>query len=92
MREIYFHAAFKRDYKRIQKRRYPLSELEAVIELLRRDEPLPPRCRDHALKGDFAGLRECHIRPDWLLVYRLHEDALVLTLTRTGTHADLFDL
>ena len=92
MREIHFHSLFKRDYKRIQKRHYPLKELKAVIDLLQQDIPLPPRYKDHALKGDYAGFRDCHIRPDWLLIYRLHENELILTLTLTGTHADLFDL
>ncbi|WP_031472260.1 type II toxin-antitoxin system YafQ family toxin [Agathobaculum desmolans] len=92
MRELYLHTSFKRDYKRIKKRHYPLNELETVIELLRQDEPLPAQYRDHALTGDYAGLRECHIRPDWLLIYRLHDNQLILALTRTGTHADLFDL
>ena len=53
-------------------------------------EPLPEKNRDHALTGDWVGHRECHIQPDWLLVYRVQNDVLVLTLTRTGTHSDLF--
>lgn len=89
MREIYFHARFKKDMKRIKKRGLPLSELQIVIDMLANDFPLPKRYRDHALTGNFIGLRECHIRPDWLLIYRVHEDQLILSLTRTGSHADL---
>lgn len=54
------------------------------------EKPLPEKCRDHALTGNWEGHRECHIQPDWLLVYRIEEDVLVLTLARTGTHSDLF--
>lgn len=92
MREIYFENHFKKDIKRIKKRGLPLKELYAVIELLAQDTPLAVKYRDHALTGNFSGLRECHIRPDWLLIYRLHENKLILTLCRTGTHADLFQL
>ncbi len=92
MREIYIHSRFKKDLKRIKKRGLPLSELQDVIDMLAEDIPLPARYRDHALTGQFTGLRECHIRPDWLLIYRLYEDKLVLSLTHTGTHADLFDM
>ncbi|MBS7224869.1 MAG: type II toxin-antitoxin system YafQ family toxin [Clostridiaceae bacterium] len=92
MREIYFHTSFKKDVKRMKKRGLPLTELHSVIELLANDTPLPAKYRDHALTGNFSGLRECHIRPDWLLIYRLHENELILSLTRTGTHAELFHM
>ncbi len=92
MREIYFHTRFKKDVKHAKKRGLPLSELYTVIEMLADDIPLPEKYRDHALTGNFSGLRECHIRPDWLLIYRLHENELILSLTRTGTHAELFNM
>ena len=65
--------------------------LEEVITLLAMGEPLPLRNKDHSLSGEWVGHRECHILPDWLLVYRIEDDVLVLTLTRTGSHSDLFD-
>lgn len=64
--------------------------LDDIIRILSRGEPLPEKNRDHALMGDWVGHRECHILPDWLLVYRIENDVLVLTLARTGTHSDLF--
>ena len=90
MLTIKYQAAFKRDYKRIKKRGYDLRLLEDVIALLAREQELPPACRDHALTGDYSGCRECHIAPDWLLVYEVLQDELLLYLTRTGTHSDLF--
>lgn len=92
MREIYFENHFKRDVRRIKRRGLPLDEMYRVISLLAQDAPLSTKYRDHALSGNFSGLRECHIRPDWLLIYRLHENQLILTLSRTGTHADLFGM
>lgn len=61
-----------------------------MIRILSRGEALPEKSKDHALTGDWIGHRECHILPDWLLIYRIEDDVLVLTLTRTGTHSDLF--
>lgn len=81
---------FQKDLKRLQKRGYDLDLLSAVIEKLAAGEPLPPKNRDHPLVGDYSGCRECHIAPDWLLVYEIDGDALILYLTRTGTHSDLF--
>ena len=83
-------AAFKRDYKLILKRHLPVERLQAVVEKLRNGEALPPANRDHALGGNWANHRECHIAPDWLLIYQIHENILVLELTRTGSHTDLF--
>ena len=77
---VKYTTSFKKDYKRAIKR-------GLKIEVL---EPLPDKNRDHDLSGDWAGHRECHILPDWLLVYRIEDDVLVLTLARTGTHSDLF--
>ena len=81
---------FKKDYKLAMKRGLKISLLEDVVAALAMGEPLPDKNKDHGLSGDWAGHRECHILPDWLLVYRIENDVLVLTLTRTGTHSDLF--
>ncbi len=81
---------FKKDYKRIIKRGLNIKLLEQIVELLAMGKPLPEKNRDHELSGNWIGHRECHIQPDWLLVYRKEEDIVVLTLTRTGTHSDLF--
>ena len=82
--------AFKRDYKLALKRHLPVEKLQTVVEKLRNGETLPPANRDHALTGRWANHRECHIAPDWLLIYHIHENILILELTRTGTHSDLF--
>lgn len=84
------HDQFQKDYKRAIKRGLKIELLEQVVALLAMGEPLPDKNRDHDLSGDWAGHRECHILPDWLLVYRIEDDVLVLTLARTGTHSDLF--
>ncbi len=81
---------FQKDLKRIQKRGYDLSLLTDVIKKLATGEELPPKNRDHQLVGDYSGCRECHIAPDWLLVYEIDGAQLILYLTRTGTHSDLF--
>ena len=81
---------FKKDYKLAIKRRLKISLLEDIISVLAMGEPLPDKNKDHALGGNWVGHRECHIQPDWLLIYRIEDDVLVLTLTRTGTHSDLF--
>ena len=80
---------FKRDYKLAKKRGQNLDLLQDIILKLADGEVLPPKNRDHALTGDWSGFRECHVTPDWLLVYKIEEDILVLTLTRIGTHSDL---
>ena len=81
---------FKKDYKTAIKRGLDISLLEAIIEKLANQEPLPPENRDHQLSGNWANFRECHILSDWLLVYKIEIDVLVLTLARTGTHSDIF--
>ena len=83
-------SAFKRDYKRAIKRHLPIEKLKAIVEKLVNRESLSPANRDHALTGNWANHRECHITPDWLLIYQIKEDVLVLELTRTGSHSDLF--
>lgn len=90
MLTIKYQAAFKKDYKRIVKRGYDMRLLEKVIELLANQKPLPEKNRAHQLSGDYAGCRECHITPDWLLIYEVADEELVLYLTRTGSHSDLF--
>lgn len=83
-------AQFKKDYKLAIKRNLEIELLEEVVYKLAMNNPLPEKNNDHALKGKWVGHRECHILPDWLLIYRIDDDVLVLTLTRNGTHGDLF--
>ena len=82
---------FKKDLKLASKRGYNLDLLDEVVEKLANQQKLEERYRDHDLSGNYAGFRECHIQPDWLLVYRIDGDAVLLFLSRTGTHSDLFD-
>ena len=89
-REIVWTTQFKKDYKLALKRHLDIELLDNIIRSLSRGETLQEKNRDHALTGDWAGHRECHILPDWLLVYRIDDNVLVLTLARTGTHSDLF--
>ena len=88
MRRIRRTNQLKKDVRRSQRRGKNLGKFKEVVEKLVRSEPLAERYRDHALAGRFKGNRECHIEPDWLLIYELTEDELVLI--RTGTHSDLF--
>ncbi len=81
---------FKKDFKLAMKRGLNIELLENIIALLSMGELLPEKNKDHALTGNWVGHRECHILPDWLLIYRIEDDVLVLTLARTGTHSDLF--
>lgn len=90
MRKIEYHLSFKKDYRRIVKRGYDVSKLTEALEMLVAEKELPPKYKDHELKGDYVGFRECHITPDWLLVYKISGDNLILYLMRTGTHSDLF--
>lgn len=81
---------FKKDFKLAMKRSMKIELLEEVIAMLAMGETLPDKHKDHALTGNWVGHRECHILPDWLLIYRIEDKVLVLTLARTGTHSDLF--
>ena len=81
---------FAKDLKRVEKRGYKIDLLTAVIKKLAAGETLDDSYQDHSLKGNLEGLRECHITPDWLLIYEIADDELILYLTRTGTHNDLF--
>ena len=87
-----FTGQFKRDYKLAIKRGFNPKKLEEVIKLLCSEQILPEAYRDHALNNskDYKGMRECHIEPDWLLVYKVYEQTLILKLIRTGKHSDLF--
>lgn len=88
--EVVYTAAFKRDYRRAMRHGLRIQLLQDVIATLAMGEPLQERHRYHELQGDWAGHRECHIQPDWLPVYRIEDNVLILTLARTGTHEDIF--
>lgn len=91
MLDINYGSKFKKDYKRVLKR--PGHKPELITEIIRKlaaEEPLPAKHRDHALTGNYVGFRECHILPDWLLIYKIEANTLTLVLTRTGSHSDLF--
>lgn len=90
MLKVQYQAKFKKDYKAIIKRGYNQEDFKTVINLLVSGKPLPEKYKDHSLSGKYIGFRECHIKPDWLLIYRIDNDILTLTLVRTGTHSDLF--
>jgi mRNA interferase YafQ len=81
----------KRDVKRMNKRGKDMSKLIAALDLLASGNPMPASYSDHPLKGDMKGYRECHIEGDWLLIYQIIEDRLILSASSTGTHVDLFD-
>lgn len=81
---------FQKDLKLAQKRGYNLELLTNIVRKLAAGEELPAKNRDHPLIGNYAGCRECHISPDWLLIYEIEDSELILYLTRTGTHSDLF--
>lgn len=89
-RDIVWTTQFKKDYKMALKRHLDIDLLDDIIRALSRGETLPEKNKDHSLSGNWVGHRECHILPDWLLVYRIDDNVLVLTLARTGTHSDLF--
>lgn len=82
--------SFKKDYKRMLKRGADIELLDHVIRMLAAGETLPPEYHNHTLTGNFADMQECHIKPDWLLIYFYEQDVLILTLSRTGSHSDLF--
>ena len=91
MLEVVLSNRFKKDLKIAAKRGCDLGLLESIVAQLAAQQPLPEKNRDHDLTGDYIGFRECHIRPDWLLIYRVDGEQLMLFLFRTGTHSDLFD-
>ena len=87
---VIWTSRFKKDYKLLMKQGANMSLLDNVIRLLSAGETLPEQYRDHALVGNYCEFRECHIKPDWLLIYSLSNDTLILTLSRTGSHSNLF--
>lgn len=86
-----FHNGYFKDLKRARLRGLDESRLNDVIYRLVNDDPLPARCHNHLLHGDYKGYWECHVGPDWLLIYEKDTEIRILTLYRTGTHADLFE-
>ncbi len=91
MLTIYRSSRFKKDVKRLKKRGADFGELKTVIRMLQRGETLPPKYKDHPLKGEYKGCRDCHLAFDWVLIYAIFEDEGELALIRTGTHADVFE-
>ena len=89
MRVVRYSGRFKKDFRRIKRRGYDLGRLDAILTILREDNALPPAARPHQLQGDWHGYHECHVAPDWLLIYKTVPGEL--RLAATGTHADLFD-
>lgn len=89
-RDIVWTSKFKKDYKAILKRNLDINLLDDAIRILAHGDTLPQQYNDHSLSGNWKGFRECHIAPDWLLIYSIEDNNLVLVLSRTGTHSDLF--
>lgn len=90
MLDVRYSTKFKKDFKTCVKRGYKMPLLQQIVDILRIPDVLPPKNRDHNLSGNYSGYRECHIEPDWLLIYQQEDN--VLLLYRTGTHSDLFGL
>ena len=90
MLEVKFTSKFKKDYKLIKKRGMNINLLKEIVGKLANNIPLEEKYKDHELTGNYKGFRECHIQPDWLLIYFIEDNRLTLTLSRTGTHSDLF--
>lgn len=90
MYKVRMTSKFQKDLKRAKKRGYDIRLLTEIIKLLIDGKPLPAKNRDHDLSGNYSGARECHITPDWLLIYEVFDNELILYLTRTGPHSDLF--
>ena len=90
MLDVRYSTKFKKDFKTCVKRRYDMELLQQIVDTLRIPDTLPPKNVDHNLSGNYAGYRECHVSPDWLLIYRVEGEELYLV--RTGTHTDLFDM
>ena len=87
---VKFTSAFKKGYRLMKKRGMDLSLLDTVVEDLRQGKALDEKYKDHILKGEYNGFHECHVKPDWLLIYLIKDEVLTLTLVNTGSHADLF--
>ena len=89
MLKIRYLRKFKRDLKRLQKQGKNMEKLKTVIRLLCEGKKLPSKYSDHPLKGEWADFRDCHIEPDWVLIYRIEQEELLLVLARTGSHSEL---
>ena len=88
---VKYTSRFKKEAKRAEKQGKNMALLKTTAALLSSGEPLPPKFKDHALTGNWEGYRECHLSPDWLLIYLIENDDLVLTLNRTGSHAEIYN-
>jgi len=85
-----FSSRFWKDYKKAQRQNRDIAKLKTAVGMLCAGEALPPHNRDHALHGNYEGCRECHVAPDWLFIYRIHENSMTLEAVRTGSHSELF--
>ena len=90
MLELVITNQFEKDLKRIRKQGKDIRLLQDILQALLEEKELDAKCRDHALIGNYTGFRECHIQPDWLLIYMINHEELILTASRTGSHSDLF--
>lgn len=90
MLTIKYHTLFKKDFKRIKKRGYDISRLEKIVELLANEVPLPEQFKDHNLSGNYNGFRECHIAPDWLLIYQVNNNELVFFFCQEQVHTAIY--
>jgi mRNA interferase YafQ len=90
MYKLSFGSKFKHDFKTIGKRGYPLNQIETVLKILESEGKLPEKYNPHKLSGNYINCWECHIRPDWLLIWQINETLLEIKMIRTGTHSDLF--
>ena len=89
--EVATTSQYRKSYKKIAKRGFNLEKLDAIVQKLSNGEKLDPKYKDHMLKGKYKDHHECHIQPDWLLIYKIQNDVLILTLVDTGSHSDLFN-
>ncbi len=90
MRQTFYSNKFRKDFKSCSKRGWQMSKLQSVMQLIENDEELPATCRPHKLSGNYAGRWECHVAPDWLLIYLLDDDENTVKFERTDTHSNLF--
>ena len=90
MYQFHLSTKFKRDFKKCKSQNRDMAKSKEIISLLEFGYPLPPHNKDHILIGNWKGYRECHIAPDWLLIYRIHDDEKIIELSRIGSHSDLF--
>lgn len=91
MLDLYYTNKFKKDYKLMEKRGYKMELLDNIIRKLSKEEQLPKENLDHCLQGNYKGYKECHIQPNWLLIYKIDKKELILTAFRTGSHSDLLE-